>query len=182
MIDLLSGTLTIKNSCNKRSGYHIIMLFNLNGRDMEYAGDPDMTLLDYMKSVAGVPVTSVGCSGGANCGACTVLVDDQAVLSCKTPMAKVAGALVSTSNGAGQLIQDLFSLSLRSVGMTDCHYCVPETVMKARAFLEKNPDPTPEQSRRAIDRHLCHCIGSHNIARSIMDTAEQLRERNKDKP
>jgi aerobic-type carbon monoxide dehydrogenase small subunit (CoxS/CutS family) len=159
-----------------------MMRFNLNGRDVEYAGDPDMTLLDFLKSVAGIPVTSVGCSGGANCGACTVQVDDRAVLSCKTPMAKVADALVSTSDGPGQLIQDIFSLSLRGRGAPDCHYCVPETVMKARAFLERNPDPTPEQSRRAIDRHLCHCVGSGTIARSIMDAAEQLRERNKDKP
>jgi len=157
------------------------MRFNLNGSDVDYGGNPDMTLLDYLKSVAGVPVTSVGCSGGANCGACTVLVDGRAVLSCRTPMAKIAGALVSTSDGAGQVIQDIFSLSLRSMGSPYCHYCVPETVMKARAFLEKNPDPTPEQSRRAIDRHLCHCIGSGNVARSIMEAAEQLRERKEEK-
>jgi aerobic-type carbon monoxide dehydrogenase small subunit (CoxS/CutS family) len=158
------------------------MRFNLNGRDVEYSGDPDMTLLDYLRSVAGIPVTSAGCSGGTNCGACTVMVDDRAVLSCKTTMAKVADALVSTSDGAGQLIQDIFSLCLRSLGTPECHYCVPETVMKARVFLEKNPDPTPEQSRRAVDRHLCHCIGSHNIARSIINTAGQWRERKEDKP
>jgi aerobic-type carbon monoxide dehydrogenase small subunit (CoxS/CutS family) len=153
-----------------------LMRFILNGKEMEYRGDPAISLLDYLKTVADVPVTGAGCAGGGRCGACTVLIDDRAVLSCRTPMAKVAGALVSTSDESGQMIQDIFSITLRKMGTPDCHYCVPETVMKARMFLENNPEPTMEESRRVIGRDLCKCIGHNKIARSMVNAAEIIKE------
>lgn len=152
------------------------MLFTLNGEEMEFTGDPEMTLFEYLKTVAGVPVTRVGCAGGGTCGACTVQVDDRALLSCRTPMVKIDGALVNTSTETGQLIQDIFSIVLRKKGTPDCHYCVPEVIMKARLFLENNPNPTEKDSRRAIAHHLCHCIGHYKIVRSLLEAAEILKD------
>lgn len=154
-----------------------LMQFLLNGKETEYTGDPAMTLFDYIKNVAGLTVTDVGCAGAGRCGACTVEVDGKAVLSCRTPMARVADALVETSGETGQLIQDIFSMALRKRGTPECHYCVPEVMMKARLFLEKNPEPTEKDARYAIAHHLCHCIGHYKVARSLLDAAEILKTR-----
>jgi aerobic-type carbon monoxide dehydrogenase small subunit (CoxS/CutS family) len=153
------------------------MRFILNGDERVFNGDHELTLLDYMRTVEGIPVTKVGCTGSGRCGACAVLMDDRAVLSCKVTMEKVADARVSTTDEQGQRIQDIFSLSLRKMGLAECGYCVPETVLKARIFLEKNSDPTFEQTLRAIERHLCHCIGNNGVARSLMNAAEILKEK-----
>jgi aerobic-type carbon monoxide dehydrogenase small subunit (CoxS/CutS family) len=152
------------------------MRFIVNGEEREFTGDPGISLLEYLKSVEGVPITNAGCSGGGRCGACTVEVDEKAVLSCRFPMEKIAGRIVSTTDAAGQLIQDIFSMALRKMGTPECHYCVPETVMKARLFLQGNPDPTGEESLRAVEQHLCHCIGHKKIARSILDAAGILKD------
>jgi aldehyde oxidoreductase len=152
------------------------MRFILNGDEKVFNGDPDLTLLDYLRTVEGIPVTKVGCTGSGKCGACTVQVDDRAVLSCKVTMEKIADACVSTTDEQGQRIQDAFSLSLRKTGNVECSYCVPETVLKARIFLEKNSKPTFEQTLRAIERHLCHCIGNNGVARSLIAAAQILRD------
>jgi len=151
------------------------MRFFLNGVEKIFNGDPETTLLDYLRSIEGIPVTRVGCTGSGNCGACTVLLDERAVLSCKVSMDKVADARISTTDEQGQRIQDIFSLSLRMMGIAECSYCVPETVQKARVFLEKNVNPTFDQTLRAIERHLCHCIGNNGVARSLMNAAEILK-------
>ena len=152
------------------------MRFILNGDERVFDGYHDLTLLDYLRSMGDVPVTKVGCTGNGRCGACTVQIDDRAVLSCKIIMEKVADSTVNTTDEQGQRIQDIFSLSLRKMGTVECSYCVPETVLKARIFLEKNSRPTFEQTLRAIERHLCHCIGNNGVARSLLAAAEILRD------
>ncbi len=152
------------------------MRFFLNGDEKIFNGDPELSLLDYLRTVEDIPVTKVGCTGNGRCGACTVLMDDRAVLACRVTMEKAADARISTTDEQGQRIQDIFSLSLRRMGIAECGYCVPETVLKARAFLEKNLNPTFEQTLRAVERHLCHCIGNNGVARSLMNAAEILKE------
>jgi aerobic-type carbon monoxide dehydrogenase small subunit (CoxS/CutS family) len=152
------------------------MHFILNGEEREFIGEPGTSLLEYLKTVAGITITSVGCAGGGLCGACTVQVDEKAVLSCRFPMGKIAGRSVCTTDAAGQLVQDIFSMALRKAGTPECHYCVPETIMKARLFLQRNPEPTGEESLRAVEKHLCHCVGHKKIARSLLDAAQILKD------
>ncbi|MBN1497642.1 MAG: 2Fe-2S iron-sulfur cluster binding domain-containing protein [Spirochaetes bacterium] len=152
------------------------MRFRLNGEEKEFTGDPDTTLHDYLKIIAGVPVTGVGCNGDGMCGACAVLLDNKAVLSCRTPMAKVAGMNVITPDESEQRIQDTFSIALRKKGAAECHYCVAELIISARIFLQNNPGPTEKELRRALAHDLCRCIGHHKVVRSLENALEMLNE------
>jgi len=151
------------------------MKFTLNGVETVFDGNPELALLDYLKGVPGVHLPHDPCDGTGRCGACTVMLDGRPVLSCSTPMSKAADCHVVTVDRSGQMVQDAVSLTLQQMGAPDCPYCVPETIMRARLFLEKNPDPTYEESYRSLKPDLCHCIGRKKIARSLLDAAEILR-------
>ena len=151
------------------------MRFILNGEEMVFDGDVNLMLYEYLQSVESLPVSKVACSGKGVCGACTVMLDGNAVLSCDVPMGKVADKNVFTADVTGQVIQDVFSIALRKIGTPECSYCVPDLIMTVRVFLEKNSETTFEEARRANHKNLCRCIGRGEIARSFMDAAEILR-------
>jgi aldehyde oxidoreductase len=155
------------------------MRFKLNGEEMSYDGDADLPLLDYLKTIEGISTPKIECSGAGSCGACTVQLDDKAVMSCSITMEKVKDKSVVTNDEFSQRIQDVVSVSIRKIGTAECGYCIPETIMSARIFLKKNPEPTYEEALKVISRHLCHCIGRNKIARSLVNAAEILGDEDK---
>ncbi len=134
--------------------------FTLNAKPARVTVDDERMLLWVLRNDLGLTGTKFGC-GAALCGACTVIVDKQAVRSCSTPVKDVAGKQVLTIEGLGQdghlhAIQEAF---LKHHAF-QCGFCTPGMILNAYALLLKTPHPTQDEIVRAMDDNLCRC-GSH---------------------
>jgi 4-hydroxybenzoyl-CoA reductase subunit gamma len=158
-----------------RSGKRLVEL-TLNGRRREDAVADNQLLVDYLREVAGLTGTKTGCDGG-ECGACTVLVDGNAVLSCITLAARCQGKSVETIEGLavrGRLdpLQRAFHEKLG----TQCGYCTPGMILAAEALLRRNPHPGDADIRAALAGNLCRCTGYVKIVESVRAAAEDVVE------
>ena len=144
--------------------------FTLNGKPVQVTVDRDRMLLWVLRDDLGLTGTKFGC-GQALCGACTVLVDNEAVRSCATRVQDVAGKRVVTIEGLardGRLhpIQDAF---VKHLGY-QCGFCTPGMILGAWALLHKNPKPTRAQILAHMDDHVCRC-GAHVRIVQAIETA-----------
>lgn len=144
--------------------------FTLNGKPARLTVDENRMLLWVLRDDLGLTGTKFGC-GAALCGACTVLVNNEAVRSCATPMKDVDGKKVVTIEGLsadGRLhpLQDAFVKHLAF----QCGFCTPGMILGAYAFLLKNPRPTRAQIIQHMDDHLCRC-GAHLRIVAAVETA-----------
>ena len=145
--------------------------FTLNGKPAHVTTDDERMLLWVLRSDLGLTGTKFGC-GEAFCGACTVLVDDEAVLSCSTPLKDVAGKHVVTiegleKNGKLHPIQEAF---VKHAGY-QCGYCTPGMILNAVALIHKTPKPTREQILQHMQPNLCRCGAHPRIVDAIEDAA-----------
>jgi nicotinate dehydrogenase subunit A len=141
--------------------------FILNGRGTSVAVDPQQNLLDVLRNTLGLKATRTGCNLG-QCGACTVLLGDQAVASCDTPMWSVEGKQVTTLEGLGspEAPHPLQTAFIEEQAM-QCGYCTSGLLMRAAALLKRNAQPSEPQIREALDANLCRC-GVHNrVVRAV---------------
>lgn len=152
------------------------MQFKLNGRTLNYEGDPELPLLTYLRENEGVVSAKNGCAPQAACGACTVDLNGKAVLSCVTPMKKVAGGEVLTIEGLGKYRQDVYANAFVAKGGVQCGFCIPGIVMQANALINKNPDPSVAEIEKALTPNLCRCTGYKKIIESIQYAAEAIRK------
>jgi carbon-monoxide dehydrogenase small subunit len=150
----------------------------VNGSQIE-ADVPDRTLLvHFLRDVAGLTATNVGCDT-TSCGACTVLLDGRSVKSCTVLAAQADGRDVVTveglSDGSGAMhpVQRAF----QAEHGLQCGFCTPGMVMAAVSLLDENPSPTEEEVRSALEGNLCRCTGYHNIVRAILSAAPAASER-----
>ncbi len=149
--------------------------FTLNGKPARVNTDPDRTLLWVLRSDLGLTGTKYGCGEGL-CGACTVLVNNEAVRSCTTPLKDVAGKRVLTiegleSQGKLHAVQEAF---LKQHAF-QCGFCTPGMILNAYALLLKNPQPTREQIISHMEDNLCRC-GSHTrIVAAIHDAGAAMK-------
>ena len=139
----------------------------INGRWREEAVAENALLLDYLRDGLGLTGTKQGCDGG-ECGACTVLVDNEPRLACSTLAHSVVGREVETIEGlshAGNLsrLQRAFHEHLGS----QCGFCTPGMIMAAEALLRSNPRPDREQIKAALAGNLCRCTGYVQIIESV---------------
>jgi aerobic-type carbon monoxide dehydrogenase small subunit (CoxS/CutS family) len=145
--------------------------FTLNGKPVRVTVDDERMLLWVLRNDLGLTGTKYGC-GEALCGACTVIVNDEAVRSCVTAVKDVVGKQVLTieglaANGTLHPLQDAF---LRHHAF-QCGYCTPGMILTAYALLAKNPKPTRAEIIRYMDDNLCRC-GSHvRILDAVEDAA-----------
>ncbi|MGA0972345.1 MAG: (2Fe-2S)-binding protein [Candidatus Puniceispirillaceae bacterium] len=155
---------------------------SINGKAVSAATEPRVTLLDYLRDVAGLKGTHAGCEHGV-CGACTVLVDGDAVRSCLMLAVQAEGVDITTIEGIGGLgaragelgiIQDAFC---EAHGL-QCGYCTPGLILAAEALLSVNTAPSEHDVREAISGNICRCTGYVQIVEAIMLAAERLRQRN----
>ena len=153
----------------------IMLEFTLNGEKKVFDGDPDLTLLNYLREKAGITTCKVGCSGQGACGGCTVIMGGEAILSCITPIKRVQDREIITPDGLEQRIQEAFAQAFVLKGGLQCGFCTPGMVMAARALLLKNPNPSRDQIKKAIQRNLCRCTGYKKIVDSILYAAGVLR-------
>jgi 4-hydroxybenzoyl-CoA reductase subunit gamma len=148
-----------------------LVAITLNGRPREDAVADNELLLDYLRETAGLTGTKRGCDGG-ECGACTVLVNDEPVLACLTLAARCEGRRIETIEGlspGGRLgrLQQAFHERLG----TQCGYCAPGMIMAAEALLRRNPAPDEAQVRAALQGNLCRCTGYVKIVESVQAAA-----------
>ena len=149
-----------------------ILRLKLNGRWREDAVAENLLLVEYLRDVVRLTGTKTGCDGG-ECGACTVLVDDQAMPSCIMLAVRCEGRSVETIEGLvsqGRLhqLQRAFHDKLG----TQCGFCTPGMIMAAAALLRRNPQPSDSDIRTALSGNLCRCTGYVKIIESVHAAAE----------
>lgn len=133
--------------------------FRLNGKPVSVTTDDERMLLWVLRSDLALSGTKFGCGEGL-CGACTVVVGDQAVRSCATPLKSVSGKQVLTIEGLGGARLHAIQQAFLDHHAFQCGYCTPGMIMNAYALLKKTPRPTRAQIIAAMDDNLCRC-GSH---------------------
>ncbi len=148
----------------------------INGQLHQFVVGPDQVLLDILREDLGLTGTKQGCDRKGQCGACTVIVNDTAVLSCLTKASALDGAQVITVEGLGtpenpHLIQHAFVLS----GAIQCGYCTPGMIIRTKALLDKNPNPTVEDIKKAFRRNLCRCTGYTSIIEAVQLAGRFIR-------
>lgn len=154
------------------------VVINVNGKDICGKITAETTLLDFLRNNSFTEVKR-GCSHG-DCGACTVIVDGDAVLSCLTLALEVQDkkVLTVTSLGTWDLLHPLQEAFVKHEAL-QCGFCTPGMLMTAKAFLDKNPNPTREEIRDAISGNLCRCTGYQKIVDAIEDASTVIAEVNK---
>lgn len=150
--------------------------FSLNGRTIEFDGNPEMPLLTYLRDVEGIISAKDGCAPQAACGCCVVQVDDKAVLSCVTKMEKLDGSTVTTTEGLGEYRQNVFANAFVSKGGVQCGFCIPGIVMQANNLINHNPQPSRDDIAKALQPHLCRCTGYKKIVDAVETAAEAIRK------
>ena len=145
----------------------------LNGRKRVDAVPDNVLLLDYLREFVGLTGTKTGCDGG-ECGACTVLVDDQPRLACSTLALQVEGKRVETIEGLAQggrlsRLQQAFHDKLGA----QCGYCTPGMIMASEGLLRHNAQPTADEIKAALAGNLCRCTGYVKIVESVQTAAGQ---------
>ena len=133
------------------------------------------TLLEILRTELYLTGTKNGCGTG-DCGACTVIVNDRAVNACLVLAAELESAKIETIEGMAK-DGELHPLQQKFLdhAALQCGVCTPGFLNMAKALLEKNPDPTEEETRYWLAGNLCRCTGYDKIIRAVLDAAEELR-------
>jgi carbon-monoxide dehydrogenase small subunit len=153
------------------------MVTYVNGRKHRLSeADLEKSLLAYLREDLDLTGTKNGCGIGA-CGACTVLLNNRPVRSCRLKVADIVDRNVLTIEGMAREDGTLHPLqqAFLDAGAIQCGFCTPGMVLTAHAFLMKNPEPTREQARRAISGNLCRCTGYQQIVDAIEAAAVHYR-------
>jgi carbon-monoxide dehydrogenase small subunit len=145
----------------------------VNGERHEAEVEPRLLLVHFLRDRLGLTGTHVGCDT-TNCGACTVHLNGEAVKSCTVLAAQAEGAEVTTIEGlaGGDGLHPLQQAFWDHHGL-QCGYCTPGMIMAAADLLERNPRPSEEEVRHALEGNLCRCTGYHNIVKAVMAASGQ---------
>lgn len=151
-----------------------LITFNLNRKPVELNLDRDRILLWVLRTDLGLTGTKYGC-GESYCGACTVLVDDEALRSCQITLNDIQNRSVVTieglaNNGELHPLQKAFM----EKDALQCGYCTPGMIMNAYALLKKNPDPTEKQIMEGMEENLCRCGAYKRIVEAIQAAARVM--------
>jgi len=130
-----------------------------------------MTLLQMLREKLSLTGTKNGCSAG-ECGACTVLMNDEPVNSCMVLAAECDGATIVTVEGLAKLGKlSKLQQTIIKTGGVQCGFCTPGMLISATALLKRNPDPTESEIRDALVGNLCRCTGYYRIVEAVKEAA-----------
>ncbi|MEM8538445.1 MAG: (2Fe-2S)-binding protein [Pseudomonadota bacterium] len=148
----------------------------VNGDAVDYLCDPRETLLDCLRDKLNLTGAKEGCGTG-DCGACSVTVDGRLVCSCLMLGVEAEGKHIETVEGIadGDVLHPLQKKMIEYAAL-QCGICTPGILVAAKSLLEKNPDPTEEETRYWLAGNLCRCTCYDKIIRAVMDTAAEMRE------
>ena len=150
--------------------------FYVNGSPVSFDVAPERRLLDILREDLGLTGTKEGCSEG-ECGACTVIMDGEAIHSCLTVAAQLEGRHITTIEGLekdGEL--DILQRCFIEEIAIQCGFCTTGMIMSAKALLLQNPDPTEEEIRTALSGNICRCSGYTQIINAVTRAARELRD------
>jgi len=147
----------------------------VNGERRTVAVEPDTPLLYVLRNDLELNGPKFGC-GLAQCGACSVLVDGKEVRSCVTPVSAAAKGSITTIEGLGT-VEKLHPLQRAFIEeqACQCGFCGNGMVMAAKALLDRNPSPTNQDVRQALNGHLCRCASHNRIVRAVQRAAKEMR-------
>lgn len=149
----------------------------VNGNRIEAYIDVRMTLAEFLREDLGLTGTKVGCNRG-ECGSCTVILNGIAVYSCSILAVEAAGCKVLTIEGLEGITENGKIHPLQQAFMDhdalQCGYCTPGMIMSLKALLDKNPNPTEEDTRIAIDGHICRCGCYPNIIEATITASKKM--------
>ena len=145
---------------------------SVNGRAIQRDVEPRLLLVHFLRDVAGLTGTKIGCDT-SQCGACTVLLDGVSVKSCTCLAVQADGASVTTVEGlgAGSVLHPLQEAFWEKHGL-QCGFCTPGMMLAAHDVLRTTPSPTSDQIRHGLEGNLCRCTGYQNIVRSVHAAAQ----------
>ena len=149
-----------------------IIELNVNGEKHEVAVAPNQTLLEVLREDLHLTGAKESCDLGS-CGACTVLMEGKAVLSCMILAVDVKEKEILTIEGLAQNNEPHpLQKSFHEKGAVQCGYCTSGMIMTAKAFLDRKPDPTKDEVKEAISGNLCRCTGYAKIVEAILSVKE----------
>ena len=148
----------------------------INGDSVEFLCEPSQTLLQVLRNDLGMTGTKEGCGSG-DCGACSVIFDDELVCACLVLGVEAQGAAIETVEGVAahdqlHVIQEKF---LEHAAL-QCGICTPGLIVSTKALLEENPSPTEAEARYFLAGNLCRCTGYDKIIKAVMDAAATMRQ------
>ncbi len=153
----------------------------VNGKRHELAVgkgiNPDHTLAYTLRETLGYTGTKIACDHGS-CGACTVIMDGEAVLSCMTLTVECNGRNITTIEGlANAITSELHPLQQAFIDYTafQCGFCTPGIIMSTKALLDKNSSPTEEEIKQELAGHYCRCGSHYLVVKAILAVAEKGR-------
>jgi aerobic carbon-monoxide dehydrogenase small subunit len=147
---------------------------NVNGVDHHDEVEPRLLLVHYLRDLLGLTGTHVGCETSI-CGACTILLDGQAVKSCTTFAVQASGSNITTieglaTNGTLHPVQEGF---WEKHGL-QCGYCTPGMIIAAAQLIDRNPNPSRDEIRHGLEGNLCRCTGYQHIVEAVEYAAEKM--------
>ncbi|NLA97107.1 MAG: molybdopterin-dependent oxidoreductase, partial [Spirochaetales bacterium] len=148
--------------------------FSVNGKPVQFEGE-DKKLLRFLRENLNLTGTKDGCSEGA-CGTCTVLVDGVKMKACAIPLSRLEDKAVTTIEGLSEREQAVYAHCFAEAGAVQCGYCTPGMIISAKSLLDKNPDPSLDDVKKAIKGNICRCTGYKKIEEAILMAATYFRE------
>src|SRR5580704_17536910 len=147
----------------------------INGRRREDHVEPRLLLVHYLREVAGLTGTHIACDT-SQCGACTVLIDGDAVKSCSVFAVQADGRQVTTIEGLAEdgVLHPVQQAFWNEHGL-QCGFCTPGFIMAAAYLLKQNPSPTDEEIERGLEGNLCRCTGYENIRKAVRSASEAMK-------
>ena len=158
----------------------MLVTLTVNGQERKASVEPRVTLADFLREQCRLTGTHLGCEHGV-CGACTVMVNGEAVRSCLTFAVQVDGAEVTTVEG---IASPEGELSAVQAAFRDCHglqcgFCTPGFIVSVTAFLRDHPNPSDREIREALSGNLCRCTGYQGILKAVRQAADELASSSK---
>lgn len=146
--------------------------FKLNGRSAQTAADAQTPLLFALIQDCEVNGVKYGC-GRAQCGSCTVILDGEPIRSCVTPVSSASGRSITTLEGLSQQGKpNRLQQAFIDEQAAQCGYCTSGMILQAQALLNRNPNPSADQVRSALEGNLCRCGAHHRIVKAVLRAAK----------
>ena len=152
-----------------------MITLNVNGQRHDVDADPNMPLLWAIRDILGLTGTKYGC-GAAQCGACTVHLNGEAVRSCVTKVSRAAGQQIVTIEGLSVANDHPLQLAWNELNVPQCGYCQSGQLMSAAVLLRENPNPTDQDIDDAMSGNICRCGTYQRVRAAIHKAAAMQRE------
>ncbi len=145
----------------------------VNGKLLTFDIDPSTPLLYVLRNDVGINSAKYGCGAG-QCGACTVLLDGKAVLSCTLPVGSITGNIKTLESFEGDKVLSALNKAFISEQAVQCGYCISGVIMRAKTLLDVNRNPSEQQIKEALNAHLCRCGTHTRIIKAVRRASQEL--------